>query len=61
MSDRYIKQCSNCGVLYPRADLEIIFTGRRRLVCYKCLKLGYMQTGARSNSHKTKKERAKND
>ena len=41
-----IKQCEICRCLYSVKDLETIFTGRRMLVCYKCVKNGRQQAAA---------------
>lgn len=36
-------KCFICNGDFKEADLEPIFTGRRRLVCYQCLNRGNKQ------------------
>lgn len=50
-----IKQCANCGLLYPEYKLEKVFTGRVQLICYKCAHNGLKQTGTIVQKHYTKK------
>ena len=59
MNHREVKQCEICRVLYTAAELETMFTGRRVLVCYKCVKEGLRQTGNRLNHHKKQAEKMK--
>ena len=59
MNGREVKQCEICRCLYTRAELETMFTGRRVLVCYKCVKDGLRQTGHRLNTHKSKAEKVR--
>ena len=55
MNPREVKQCDNCGFLYLGQDLEIVFTGRRRFICYKCGRLGRKQAETKETGHKFKK------
>ena len=55
MSEREVKQCANCGRLYMKCDLEVVFTGRRRFICYKCGRLGLKQAESKETGHKYKK------
>ena len=55
MNGREVKQCEICRCLYTVAELEAIFTGRRMLVCQKCIKNGRKQAAAQEG----KKRRAR--
>lgn len=49
-----VKQCSICKVLYKDYELETVFTGRRKLVCSKCMARGQRQTGELLHNHYTR-------
>lgn len=55
MNGREVKQCEICRCLYMAAQLEAIFTGRRMLVCNKCIGKGRSQAAAQEG----KKRRAR--
>ena len=59
MDSREVKQCEICRTLYTVRELETMFTGRRMLICYKCIKNGRQQTGSRLNQHKTRADKVR--
>lgn len=49
-----VKQCYVCGILYNDYQLEEIFTGRKRLICQKCINKGQKLTGELLSAHYTR-------
>lgn len=52
-----LKRCDLCGGYFTEFEMETIFTGRRKWICYKCIRKGRDQTGIRLCEMKKKKTR----
>lgn len=52
-----LKRCDLCGEYFTEFEMETVFTGRRKWICYKCIREGRDQTGIRLCEMKKKKMR----